>query len=558
MNMKAIRERFLHFTWITAFLMCLTFYCHYLYSWIGFNPTDDGFILAYSKRILRGEIPHRDFISIRPVGSAVVHLPFVLFGGGYCYWLSRMFVWFQFACVAILWTQIIDSTFKLNLRSFEKIFLSFVALVLSSHYFPIMAFHSIDGLFFVSIGMAMCVARPSWARFLGYLFIGCSYLCKQNFALIAPLSVILLNDWRKIRYWIAASLPGIMYVVSLGVVGALPNMIDQLSSHMSLWEHGVLRFTGNKNVGWSVAIGLIIMFLAFWQKRNSAGKAFAYLAVGKKLLAAVIIFILIFTTLDSIRKGNYLNPHSLRLFGVVLGVGLYALLGSHTLAKTASVSLLVALLGWSVAISLGYRYPALAGGPMGILLIAYLYLMIKLLRQPLFYRVALNVVMLITVLFSLYTFHQARHRIVYRDLESKYLTKPLGQVFPGGKMIKTSPRTYEFLKDLNLAIQKTNGKTFAILPYCAGYWVQADQANPLPIDWAQGTELAHVSVYKVFLDKLEALRGKIVLVVGKTQASTMSRGFKPIPIENDYYKVVRYVQEEFSMFDETKHFALYQ
>ena len=36
------------------------------YSWMGFNPTDDGFILAYSRRVLNGQIPHLDFISHSP------------------------------------------------------------------------------------------------------------------------------------------------------------------------------------------------------------------------------------------------------------------------------------------------------------------------------------------------------------------------------------------------------------------------------------------------------------------------------------------------------------
>ena len=39
----------------------------------GFNPSDDGVILAQSYRLLQGQIPHLDFISIRPVGSAVLH-----------------------------------------------------------------------------------------------------------------------------------------------------------------------------------------------------------------------------------------------------------------------------------------------------------------------------------------------------------------------------------------------------------------------------------------------------------------------------------------------------
>src|SRR5205807_9797349 len=40
----------------------------------GFNPTDQGFILAGSWRFLHGELPHVDLISPRPLGSPILHI----------------------------------------------------------------------------------------------------------------------------------------------------------------------------------------------------------------------------------------------------------------------------------------------------------------------------------------------------------------------------------------------------------------------------------------------------------------------------------------------------
>jgi len=39
----------------------------------GFNPTDEGVVLAQSWRIINGETPHQDFISIRPAASGYLH-----------------------------------------------------------------------------------------------------------------------------------------------------------------------------------------------------------------------------------------------------------------------------------------------------------------------------------------------------------------------------------------------------------------------------------------------------------------------------------------------------
>src|SRR5689334_22289340 len=41
---------------------------------LGFYPSDEGLVQAYAWRILHGEVPHRDFISPLPLGSALIHL----------------------------------------------------------------------------------------------------------------------------------------------------------------------------------------------------------------------------------------------------------------------------------------------------------------------------------------------------------------------------------------------------------------------------------------------------------------------------------------------------
>ena len=60
-----------------AFLFIVPTIAHIAFSWIGFNPTDDGFTLAYSRRLLDGQIPHKDFIIIRPILSPLLHTPIV-------------------------------------------------------------------------------------------------------------------------------------------------------------------------------------------------------------------------------------------------------------------------------------------------------------------------------------------------------------------------------------------------------------------------------------------------------------------------------------------------
>src|SRR5438874_12295885 len=91
---------------VGCFVIVVAVTCHFCFSWMGFTPTDEGFTLAYSRRILDGQVPHRDFIIIRPFFSPLLHVPEVLVGGDYTFWLSRMFVWFQLACMSWMWVSI--------------------------------------------------------------------------------------------------------------------------------------------------------------------------------------------------------------------------------------------------------------------------------------------------------------------------------------------------------------------------------------------------------------------------------------------------------------------
>src|SRR5881392_1943649 len=108
------------------FLLFVPLLSHWLFSWMGFTPTDDGFTLAYSRRLLDGQVPHRDFIIIRPFFSPLLHVPEVWLGGASTLWLSRLIVWLQFACLAAAWTLVCD---RLTNRSFSPAAAFFCGLI---------------------------------------------------------------------------------------------------------------------------------------------------------------------------------------------------------------------------------------------------------------------------------------------------------------------------------------------------------------------------------------------------------------------------------------------
>src|SRR3989339_1658329 len=70
---KNIKVLFCVGTVLISFLIIFLFYHLDYVENEGFNPSDDGVILAQSYRLINGEIPHKDFISIRPVFSGILH-----------------------------------------------------------------------------------------------------------------------------------------------------------------------------------------------------------------------------------------------------------------------------------------------------------------------------------------------------------------------------------------------------------------------------------------------------------------------------------------------------
>src|ERR1017187_3112500 len=92
-----------------AFFMLVPTTAHWQFSWMGFTPTDEGYVLMYSRRLLAGQVPHRDFISEKPVLSPILHVPEVALGGDYTFLSSRFVVWFEFAVMGWAWAELLIS-----------------------------------------------------------------------------------------------------------------------------------------------------------------------------------------------------------------------------------------------------------------------------------------------------------------------------------------------------------------------------------------------------------------------------------------------------------------
>lgn len=537
----AERVRYVPYSAVMTLLMLIgvTAVAHLLFSSYGFNPTDDGFTLAYSRRILDGQIPHRDFIIIRPFLSPLLHVPVVALGGSYTYWLSRLVVWAQLVAIVWLWIVAIQRSLQMGLSLRTRFALLVLGVSLTAHNFPLMAWSTIDGLLLIALGAAVWSAGGRW-RVLAYTLIGSAVLCKQSFMFVLPLSLIITGDWKDIRCWAAGLLPGILYVLFLvladGLTAAQIQLIPQADGVFI--SSGVIPYLLYAPVA-------VYGYLAAVVLRRSQRTAFLVLLVSPPLLLASAAFVV----------GNLIHQTGFFVFALLAGFMVFAITHRALSAVQIRVILLILVSGWSASLSGGYNSPVLMAGPLTIALIVYASLVAG--HQAAHSRWVQRAFVLGVVLVAL-TFVSLRLNHIYRDRPASDLTYHLGDMLPGAQMIFTNANTYRYFDDLNTAIARADalGRPYALLSDCPGCWVQSSQPNPLPIDWVidlykNPTTLAQT------IDALENMRqAGGVIVFQEVDANVLADAFTPL--SDTFYDIVPYVRQHFDIVGTTEFFTLYR
>ena len=516
---------------------------HFSFSWMGFSPTDEGWVLANSRRILAGQVPYRDFFTIQTVGTEYLHTPEVMFGGEYTFWISRLVVWLQIAVIAWAWPQIFAKLSHKNLAWRQRTALGLICFVFTASTFPIMAWPTIDGLFIISVGLLLALQPKSTSKLCGYFLIGLSYVCKQNFVVVFPAVLVLLGDWKKIRYWTAAIFPGVLFVGLLSVLGVIPDAIIQVGSARGFVQYAIMPYLMRKNVFIAIGLGLAATSLMYRKERGASitGYILVYLAV---LACAMSIGTDLYW---------YSNHSPYILFGLSLGAALALFFSKTGNYRTATAGLLAVVVAWAVSISMGFDYPTLAGG----VLVLFLVQIVLNVRGEIFgARYTLGVSLGLLMVVSLAAFSMGRYQHIYRDLPASRLTARLDGVLPGGRFLRTNANTYAFLSDLDLAISETHGVRYAIIPGFSAPWVKGKQLDPLLIDWPYFNTLPNQSMIIRLENNIADRKGNVVFLIQKVEPAELKYGFEPLD-ESAYPKgVISYVRAHFTKIGETKYFEL--
>lgn len=543
--------KYKHIAVAVIWILGIAVAAHLVYSSLGFNPTDDGFTLAYARRLLNGQIPHRDFIIIRPALSPLLHLPEVLLGGQFTYWLSRFIFFLQCACIAWFGTAFINRNLNNPVGLLDQCAFAVISFAICCHSFPVMAWHTIDGLFLCTLAFYINSVSSVNVRPISYVLLGLAYLCKQSFIFVAPATLLILGDWKNWRNLIASMLPGVLY---LGILWSTNGIIDgwqQLLSQTGIVQSGIFAYV-KPHLFIGILTGIATASLLYNKTQDDCS---FHITIIRRITGYILILSIIGLTTYSLFNNN-LQTFSFGIFGMVCGVIIYLISnGTPILSSEIQTGMITALLAWSVSLSLGYNTPVLGSGMLTsfLIVLSYKYL-------PKHKPHWLSVISILTTLLIIVAFHYTRTHHIYRDRHASELTASIADHLPGGRLIRTNPNTYAFLADLNLAITNVvdRGFEYAIVPAVAGHWAKSEQKNPLPIDWAQGTELSTKTLRSREIQSIQNGRDRQMIIVQKVRAASLPNGFALLDENKPYYTIVAYVKNKLEKVDETRFFEIYQ
>lgn len=501
-------------------LLVIPFIFHLLYSPYGFNPTDEGFVLGYSKRILSGEIPHVDFISIRPALSAYLHIPELLIGGNYALLVSRFIFWVQLALITWIWWKLLLVNFKTRLTKVAYFLVAF--LLISNNYNP-MAWHTIDGIMLASLGLYF-LSKKKTLWWLGALFLGLSVLCKQNFLLIGPFAILVLCQKRILGlvFWLV---PLLTYSLFIAGFGGWDDMLDQFTSETSAFKTGVLSYLKSGALYGGILIGGLLLL---WRRKSD-----------KPFSLYIALTVVLATAIWGFSKGTFYTKPSFFLFGFAVIATTFELFKNRF-----KLNFLVLLLAWSASVSIGLNTP--------VLLACGLFLIVVRAWNEEKHAIWLPIVALVILLLP---YNYGRRHFIYRDLDAARLDYHLGDVMQGAHGIYTNKRTHDLHADLD-SISKTAEK-LALLPYSGAYWATQVAPNPTLIHWTSGIELQNLDVRSRFTNQLEEQRGSLKVLIPKYDIVGLAQGRKPFPIQK-HYPVSEYISMNWKKVSETSYFFIYE
>lgn len=480
-------------------LLCLSFW--WFQARFGFSATDDGEMLAQSWRIIQGQVPHVEFDAIRPAGSPVIHIPFLFLGGDYALATDRLFVTVELVVIASCLMRL--ATDHLDLRPIQSFALLAVAFLLNVGTWPIMAWHSIDGLFLASLAAwAFSVGLRKSERgsmvwvCIAWVLAGSSVLCKQGFALV-PVGLAFWAVLSRRSKWLLfaplAALGPAAYLLWVGSVDLIRSQVTRSTSSSDLLLPALAATEiPQRAILWTV-MGSVLAVVA--AKGIWVGAKIPRQWRGSTAAALLIVVLLV----PAVQQG--LSIVGQWPFVITLSLVVVSCLTVRSWERAGAVLFLL-ILAYSVSLSRGVAGPGLVAGSLAVAAVALLLASSKKADaktqsgtsdlqanvQPgwSWLTIILGVSLLAVTIVS----SRARAANVYQEGTRSKLTYTSSE--PGFRLIRMSERSSAYLSVLGQCLRRYPSRTTAVIPDGPAIYALLRLRNPFRNDWFQPGEIDYL------------------------------------------------------------------
>ena len=448
----------------------------WLYAPYGVGDKDGGWILSFSWRLLRGQIPYKDFVYILPPGSILLHaLPLYVVPSPYQVMFGRLMFFFSVALYSLLSAVVLYQLFDLKRWRLRPDILALLFFVFSVQSHQPMPWYTVDGVLFSVIGLYFLSCRQAaWGAAVGALFLFLAAGCKQPFFFVVPFGlgyVWIMRGWRDVGIAVG-TLTGLTLVVVGVAVGMglhqepLSQFAGQAGGVMSLIQQGVVPYvkTTSLALGPAVLAWVVLERGLYWIKGRRLDPAwFPYVALGTIMVAATIYMLVRQTA----RPPAFHYPS---LFFLAVAVPLlYELKPGRRDLWTLAFMLSIA---WCSSVSYGYTTPVTYGAPLIFGLLYYSHKYLRTRPAPLcYFLLCLSLAV-----------QAAGYQFPTDDAPRAELKHDLGTVFPKLKYVRSTERNLQRYAELK-RLHETYGDHFTVLPGIPLANYLTDTTSPVSLDY---------------------------------------------------------------------------
>lgn len=467
---------------------------------IGFNPTDDGLIVAQASRLLGGGSPHLDVTSPRPLGSPLLHTVDVLLPTPVLF-TSRAIALLEFLAIAALSVRLLRAV-PMARWGVAEVALTITAFVVNLHTFPLLSWHTVDGLL-VGLVALVVVQRGGergslrWIA-VGAFLAGCAPLIKQSFAPVPVLVAAWVcwqywpkrddNDavgWVKLGAALAVSVvPGLAYVLWVALTSSVSAAMDQMLATSGVNAREGLGASTSVIVFGDLA-ALALFAIIYWRRRAGSGPDRAPMPPAVRVVVGAVAVLLVGAAIQTTWSGGLLYTET---WGETLWwLALFSALVWTVVSEELDVAS-IALLGfaWMASLSWGYPVPNLMGGSLLMVVLARcgqtLHTVVPSELEPRFRPLAMVGAGLLAVALVT-TSLDVRRTTVYRDLPAAEQNVDLGDISHAARGVRTNETTAAYLREIQECMAKYPARHLAVLPDNPVVPLLLSRTNPLPLDW---------------------------------------------------------------------------